>query len=61
MSRNVFEHSSSSTVNKEVVNVNTKGGTAIQQSVFGFVGYGNEIVDEYNNDAFVMYNEGKEL
>ena len=36
MSRIVFENSASVIVNDAVININTKGGTAIQQSVFGF-------------------------
>jgi len=36
MSRIVFENSASVVVNDAVININTKGGTAIQQSVFGF-------------------------
>lgn len=36
MSRTVFENSVAKRVNEEVININTKGGTAIQQSVFGF-------------------------
>lgn len=55
VSRTVFENSSSSIVNSDIVDINTKGGTAIQQSVFGFVGYGNE------NVGTLSYNSGKEL
>jgi hypothetical protein len=38
MSRKVFEHSVSKAVNNEVIKINTKGGTAIQQSMFGLNG-----------------------
>lgn len=54
-SRTVYENSASAVVNSAVVNINTKGGTAIQQSVVGFVGYGNE------NVATLSYNDGREL
>jgi hypothetical protein len=54
-SRTVYENSASAVVNSAVVNINTKGGTAIQQSVVGFVGYGNE------NVATLSYNNGREL
>lgn len=36
-SRLLFENSISSMINKEIVDVNTSGGAAVQQSVFGFV------------------------
>ena len=38
LSRKVFEHSVSKAVNSEVIKINTKGGTAIQQSMFGLNG-----------------------
>jgi hypothetical protein len=43
MSRKLFEQTVSSAVNRDVVNINTHGGTAIQQSSFGFgfTDYGN--------------------
>ena len=52
--RQVFENSASSFVNKNIVDIKTQGGTAIQQSVFGFAGMGNENVG-------IQYNGGKEL
>lgn len=55
ISRTVFENSASSIVNSDIVDINTKGGAAIQQSVFGFVGYGNQ------NIGTLSYNSGKEL
>ena len=58
VSRQVFENSSSSFVNKHVVDINTKGGTAIQQSVFGFVGHSNVLSDDEINPSY--YN-GEEL
>lgn len=60
MSRSVFEHSVSSNVNKKIVDINTKGGTAIQQSVFGFVGT-NEEVSTYYDGLYQRYNNGEEL
>lgn len=47
-SRQVFEQSISSMVNKEVIDVNTNGGAAIQQSIFGFVGNSNRNVISEN-------------
>ncbi|WP_173431861.1 hypothetical protein [Sharpea azabuensis] len=74
MSRKVFEQSVSAAVNRDVVDINTKGGSAIQQSIFGFVGYNNKnvigatTVDENGNvvknkeyNKYRAYNEGKEL
>ena len=61
MSRYVFEHGVSSYVNKKVVDINTKGGTAIQQSVVGFVGYGDEQVSTYYDQLYQKYNDGEEL
>ena len=55
VSRTVFEHSVSAAVNADIININTKGGSAIQQSVFGFVGYGSNAVGTLN------YNGGREL
>ena len=40
--RQIFEQSISSMVNKEVVDINTNGGAAVQQSCFGFVGHGKK-------------------
>ena len=55
VSRTVFENSVSAAVNADIININTKGGSAIQQSIFGFVGYGSESVGTLN------YNGGREL
>lgn len=55
-SRKVFEQSISKKVNKSVVDINTLGGTAVQQSCFGYEAYENVISDEY-----VSYNGGKKL
>lgn len=62
MSRTVFEQSVFSAVSKEIVDINTAGGSAIQQSIFGFVGYGKKQVstqDEENN--YYTFNNGEEL
>ena len=61
MSRSVFEHSVSSQVNKKIVDINTSGGTAIQQSIFGFAGYDNSQISTYYNNLYQVYNNGKEL
>lgn len=55
-SRKVFEQSVSKKVNKSVVDINTLGGTAVQQSCFGYEAFDNVISDEY-----VSYNNGKSL
>ena len=69
-SRRVFENSTSATVNGEVVDINTKGGSAVQQSIFGFVGYGKKTVAseetvDWNalrdKQDFPVLNKGKEL
>jgi len=52
--REVFEMSTSSHVNKDIVEIHTNGGTAIQQSMFGFAGYGSANVG-------IQYNGGREL
>jgi len=62
MSRKVFENSVSKAVNSEVVKINTKGGTAIQQSMFGLNGVSidkNDIQDE--GWRYPALNGGKEL
>lgn len=45
--RQIFEQSVSSMVNKEVIDINTNGGAAIQQSCFGFVGHNkSDVISE---------------
>jgi hypothetical protein len=61
MSRKVFENSASSDVNRKVVNINTQGGTAIQQSVYGFVGLSNQSVANQDESNYFAYNNGEEL
>ena len=60
-SRRVFENSVTSIVNAEVVDIETTGGTAIQQSSFGFVGYGSQNVSSQSGAYKINYNRGKEL
>lgn len=60
MSRKVFEQSASKLINEDIVNINTHGGAAIQQSMFGFAAYGNYNVTD-QNDQYIEYNQGKEL
>jgi len=71
MQRTLFEHSVSSLVNSNVIDINTKGGSAVQQSVFGFVSYGANVVRSEENldesvlkddeDGFHVLNDGREL
>lgn len=55
--RQIFEQSISSLVNKEVVDINTNGGAAVQQSCFGFIGYSkNNTVSEKTINNTQLYN-----
>lgn len=59
-SRKVFENSTSATVNNEVIDINTKGGSAVQQSIFGFTGYGKKnVLSEENFDPSRVFDDGK--
>ena len=67
-SRKVFEQGVSSLVNGEVVKINTKGGSAVQQSIFGLTGFNREHIagqDEaqgfYDEDGYHLLNGGKEI
>ena len=67
-SRKVFEQGASSLVNGEVVKINTKGGSAVQQSIFGLTGFNREHIagqDEaqgfYDEDGYHVLNGGKEI
>lgn len=62
-SRLVFEQSISTLVNGEIVDINTNGGSAVQQSVFGFTGYSQKNVETYDSSKgkYQMLNQGKEL
>jgi hypothetical protein len=64
MQRTLFEHSVSSLVNSNVIDINTKGGSAVQQSVFGFVSYGANNVrseEKYDEEGYRELNNGREL
>ena len=67
-SRKVFEQGASSLANGEVVKINTKGGSAVQQSIFGLTGFNREHIagqDEaqgfYDEDGYHLLNGGKEI
>ena len=67
-SRKVFEQGASSLVNSEVVKINTKGGSAVQQSIFGLTGFNRKHIagqDEaqgfYDEDGYHVLNGGKEI
>ena len=60
-SRRVFENSVTKVVESEVVDIETTGGSAIQQSVFGFVGKGNKDVKSQTGAYKINYNNGEEL
>ena len=61
-SRQLFEQAVSSMVNSEIVDINTDGGSAVQQSVFGFTGLGKESTKTYDseNTEYGQLNNGKE-
>ena len=64
MQRRVFEQSLSALVNRDVVNINTKGGSAIQQSIFGFTNsseFDKSQIRRSFGSNYQEYNEGKEL
>lgn len=62
MSRDVFEQSLIKGINSEVIDINTNGGAAIQQSIFGFVGTDKKHISEYEEgDKYAEYNNGEEL
>lgn len=63
MQRVLFEHSVSSLVNSYVIDIPTKGGSAVQQSVFGTVSYdSNQIRTSAEQiDGYWIPNDGKEL
>lgn len=60
-SREVFENSVTSLVDSEVVDIEMPGGTAIQQSAFGFVGHGNNKIKSQTGAYKINYNDGEEL
>lgn len=63
-SRRVFEQSAVSLINREVVAIETNGGTAVQQSMFGLVGFDQSRIKGdtgYTQDGYRLLNDGKEL
>lgn len=60
MSRTVFENAASSYVNSNVVDIETNGGTAVQQSMFGFAAFDNKTVGTQDGN-YTQYNNGEEL
>lgn len=58
-SRQLFEQSVASLIKSEIVDINTNGGAAVQQSVFGFVGSNKTVATDIGQ--FPALNDGKEL
>lgn len=58
-SRQLFEQSVASLIKSEIVDINTNGGAAVQQSVFGFVGSNKTVATDIGQ--FPALNNGKEL
>lgn len=58
-SRQLFEQSVASLIKGEIVDINTNGGAAVQQSVFGFVGSNQTVATDIGQ--FPALNGGKEL
>ena len=63
MTRRLIEQSASALVNSEVIDIITNGGSAIQQSVFGFVSFDSNTVrtQQTEIDGYPVLNDGKEL
>lgn len=63
MSRKLIEQSVSALVNSEVVDIITNGGSAIQQSIFGFVSFDADTLRKHQDerDGYPVLNDGKEL
>lgn len=61
MSRKVFEQSVFSAVSKDVIDIQTKGGSAVQQSIFGFTGFDNNSVRSYEDNDYHLLNGGREI
>ena len=57
-SRTIFEQSLAKYINKKVVDVNLKGGSCVQQSVFGLIG-SNKVDD--GEGGFHVLNNGEKL
>lgn len=61
MSRKVFEQSVFSAVSKDVIDIQTKGGSAVQQSIFGFTGFDDNNVMYYEDGDYHLLNGGREI
>lgn len=63
VSRQVFEQSATSVVNGEVIKIDTNGGSVVQQSTFGLIGYNrdNDDIDGWTKDKYRNYNQGNEI
>ena len=71
--RTIFEQSVVAAINRDIIDINTNGGAAVQQSLFGFVGntfdkdniVSQDNIDMRISDSFegydVVLNNGKEL
>lgn len=58
-SRKLFESSAVAYINKHVIDIKTNGGTAVQQSIFGWYDYTRKNVGW--NDGYRNYNNGEKL
>lgn len=58
-SRTLFEYAVSAYVNDDVISIPTRGGTAIQQSLFGFTDYTDN--HEPWSENYINYNNGNPL
>lgn len=61
-SRKLFEQAVCSMINSNIVDINTFGGSAVQQSVFGFTGLRKDQVQEWdpNNPQYQELNNGED-
>ena len=63
MQRVLFEHSVSSLVNSSVIDIPTKGGSAVQQSILGTVSYDSTQIRTQADpvEGYPVLNDGREL
>lgn len=63
MQRVLFEHSVSSLVNSSVIDIPTKGGSAVQQSILGTVSYDSTQIRALADpvEGYPVLNDGREL
>ena len=61
-SRKLFEQAVCSMINSNIVDINTFGGSAVQQSIFGFTGLRKDQVREWdpNNPQYQELNNGED-